>query len=99
MPVSDFQRIRDPIMLWWPYIKKMIQILYIRDCCKNLRIAINMPKPKQAGSVDQNRINVLDAFELNYWTEKLDVTKVKLKAAVNAVGPAVKDVESYLKKK
>jgi len=37
--------------------------------------------------------------EVAYWTEKLDVTKVRLKAAVNAVGNATKDVEAYLKKK
>jgi hypothetical protein len=42
---------------------------------------------------------VINTSEIDYWTEKLDVTKVRLKAAVNAVGPAVKDVEAYLKKK
>ena len=58
-----------------------------------------MANPNQTGTVDQNRINVLDPFEVNYWTEKLDITKVKLKAAVNAAGPLVKDVETYLNKK
>lgn len=57
-----------------------------------------MANPNQNGKADRSRINVLDAFELNYWTEKLDVTKVKLKAAVNAVGPLAKDVEAYLQK-
>lgn len=56
----------------------------------------NTPK---TGTPDRNRINVHEAYELNYWTEKLDITKVKLKAAVNAVGPVIKDVEAYLKKR
>ena len=45
------------------------------------------------------RINALEDKELRAWSDKLDVTKVKLKAAVNAVGPFVRDVEAYLRKK
>jgi hypothetical protein len=51
------------------------------------------------GSPDRERIDISERTEVDYWTEKLGVTTVKLKAAVNAVGPAVKDVEAYLKKK
>jgi hypothetical protein len=43
-------------------------------------------------------INIGDKNDVDYWIEKFDVTKVRLKAAVNAVGPAVKDVAVYLKK-
>ncbi|HEY8931223.1 MAG TPA: DUF3606 domain-containing protein [Mucilaginibacter sp.] len=47
----------------------------------------------------KSQINMENRQEVAYWTEKLDVTKVRLKAAVNAVGNATRDVEAYLKKK
>lgn len=47
---------------------------------------------------DSGNINISDKQEVDYWTEKFDVTRVRLKAAINAVGPVVKDVTSYLKK-
>lgn len=47
---------------------------------------------------DAGKINISDKKEVDYWTEKFDVTKVRLKAAVNAAGPEVKDVAAYLKK-
>jgi hypothetical protein len=48
---------------------------------------------------DPDRINVNEQEELTAWSDKFDVTKVRLKAAVNAVGPSVKDVAAYLIKK
>jgi hypothetical protein len=50
-------------------------------------------------SPDRGQINVSEKNEADYWTEKLGITKVKLKAAVNAVGADAKDVEAWLKKK
>jgi hypothetical protein len=49
--------------------------------------------------IEKQMININEASEIAYWTEKFDTTKVKLKAAINAAGPVIKDVESYLKKK
>jgi hypothetical protein len=43
-------------------------------------------------------INLDEDKDLRAWADKFDVTKAKLKAAVNAVGNSPKDVESYLKK-
>ena len=43
-------------------------------------------------------INMNEDKDLRAWADKFDVTKAKLKAAVNAVGNSQKDVESYLKK-
>ena len=43
-------------------------------------------------------INMNEDKDLRAWADKFDVTKAKLKAAVNAVGNSPKDVESYLKK-
>ncbi|QKJ30307.1 DUF3606 domain-containing protein [Mucilaginibacter mali] len=56
----------------------------------------NKQEPPNAG---KHTISLSDASEAAYWTEKFDTTKVRLKAAVNAVGPVAKDVEAYLKKK
>jgi hypothetical protein len=53
----------------------------------------------KTGSSTREQINVSERNEVDYWTEKFGVTKVKLKAAINAVGAAPKDVEAWLKKK
>ncbi|HEY4327520.1 MAG TPA: DUF3606 domain-containing protein [Mucilaginibacter sp.] len=58
-----------------------------------------MENKQQDTSPAKGSINVSKAKEIAYWAEKLDVTKARLKAAVNAVGPVAKDVEAYLKKK
>lgn len=47
---------------------------------------------------DPNKINVNQSWELNYWTDTLGVSEQKLRAAVSAVGPLVKDVKKYLGK-
>jgi hypothetical protein len=58
-----------------------------------------MEQQQKVISRPEEIINIGEATELAYWTEKFDTTKVRLKAAINAVGPVVKDVEAYLKKK
>jgi hypothetical protein len=58
-----------------------------------------MEAKKTTGIPDGEQINVNERFEADYWTEKFGTTKVKLKAAVNAVGTSAKAVEAYLKKK
>ncbi|HEY9000642.1 MAG TPA: DUF3606 domain-containing protein [Mucilaginibacter sp.] len=57
-----------------------------------------MDHPQNESSPDKERIDISDADQLTYWTDKFDTTKVRLKAVVNAVGPSVKDVEAYLRK-
>lgn len=44
-------------------------------------------------------INSSDDAALRVWADRLNVTKVKLKATINAVGPSAKDVEAYLGRK
>ena len=46
-----------------------------------------------------DEIDVRKPAELSYWADKFEVTNVKLKAAVNAAGPSVKAVETYLRKR
>jgi hypothetical protein len=45
---------------------------------------------------DSKRINLTEAWELNYWCEKLNVTQAQLKAAVKATGPSVSAVRKHL---
>ena len=57
-----------------------------------------MERIQTIGSGNTEVINMDDDEDLRVWADKFDVTKAKLKAAVNAVGNSPKDVESYLKK-
>ena len=57
-----------------------------------------MDSKQNVGSPDRDRINVNEAYELQYWSEKFKVSHEELKAAVKAAGTSVKDVEQYLKK-
>jgi len=57
-----------------------------------------MQRPQKTGSGTTQVINMDEDEDLRAWADKFDVTKAKLKAAVNAVGNSPKDVESYLKK-
>lgn len=45
---------------------------------------------------DPNKININQAWERTYWSNKFGITIEKLKEAVEAVGPWVKDVKKYL---
>lgn len=53
---------------------------------------------KNTGKQDDIRINVNQTWELKRWSEKLGVSEEKLRQAVKAVGPMVKDVKKYLGK-
>ena len=48
---------------------------------------------------DASRINIHEPWEVSYWTKKFGVTAERLKAAVAAVGPMVKDVEKHLQRR
>lgn len=50
----------------------------------------------KTGKADDIRINVNQPYELRDWSEKLGVTPDRLKQAVQAVGPMVKDVNRHL---
>lgn len=57
-----------------------------------------MPDSKtQQGPQDRSRINSSEMYELQYWSKKFGVTAGEIKAAVDKVGPMVKDVEEELK--
>ena len=46
--------------------------------------------------VHRKRIDVSQAYECRYWSEKFDVTPAQLRKAVSRVGPMVKDVQREL---
>jgi hypothetical protein len=48
---------------------------------------------------DKTRINMSEPYEKEYWKRKFRVSGQALAGAVRAVGPSVKKVERYLKKK
>lgn len=50
------------------------------------------------GPADRSRINVHEAYELEYWCKEFGVTAEKLKEAVKAVGVMAVDVRRYLGK-
>ena len=52
------------------------------------------PVPADAG-----RINMGDAREILYWTEKFGCSKADLVSAVGSVGPVATKVQAYLKRK
>jgi len=55
-----------------------------------------MDSKSKTGKADDSRINVNEDYELQYWSEKLNVTKEKLKEAVADVGTSVEAVKKYL---
>jgi hypothetical protein len=52
---------------------------------------------KQTGRQDDQRINIEQDHELGYWSEKLGVSRERLRQAVQAAGPVVKDVQAHLR--
>ena len=50
------------------------------------------------GPRDAARINVNEAWELDYWSKKFGVTKSDLKDAVEKVGFGASTVEAHFKK-
>lgn len=51
------------------------------------------------GPADAARVNVHEAYEVEYWTEKFGCTADQLKACVKKVGVMAVDVEKCCKQK
>jgi translation initiation factor 6 (eIF-6) len=49
-------------------------------------------------SLDRDRINVSEYYELEYWSNKFGVSIERLKTAVKAVGNSITAVSQYLNK-
>ena len=58
-----------------------------------------MPDDKtKTGTADDVRINVTEAYEVQYWSRKFGVTPEALRDAVAAAGPMVADLQRELNK-
>ena len=51
---------------------------------------------KRTAPEDPKKININQAWEVQYWCKVLGVTEDELREAVEAVGPMVEDVKAYL---
>src|SRR4051794_2284099 len=51
----------------------------------------------KVGQQDRDRINVNEDYELSDWEKHFGVSRERLREAVNAAGPMVKDVDKWLK--
>jgi hypothetical protein len=52
----------------------------------------------ERGPQDRSRVNVNEAWELQYWSKKFGVTEEELKNAVKAAGPSADAVGKHLGK-
>jgi hypothetical protein len=50
----------------------------------------------KTGKQDDQRINVEQDHELNYWSKELGVSREQLRQAVQQAGPFVKNVRQHL---
>jgi uncharacterized protein DUF3606 len=53
--------------------------------------------PKNGGYGEKTRIDVNQPYQVAYWKQRFGVSDQELIAAILAVGPLAKKVESYLK--
>jgi hypothetical protein len=53
---------------------------------------------KNRGPADRAKVNVNEAWEVQWWTKSLGCTEAQLKAAVKAVGTSVAAVRVHLAK-
>jgi hypothetical protein len=51
---------------------------------------------RQTGKADDQRINVEQDHELNYWSKELGVSREQLRNAVQQAGPLVRNVRQHL---
>lgn len=51
---------------------------------------------KQTGRQDDQRINLGQDHEVNYWSKELGVSREELRRAVEQAGPMVKNVRQHL---
>ena len=56
-----------------------------------------MDDKSKTGRADDSRIDVNEAYEVQYWSKKFNVSEHRLKEAVQSVGPMAEDVKRYLR--
>ena len=66
------------------------------DVCFNRRANTIADDLKQTGRQDDQRINLDQDHEVNYWSKELGVSREELRRAVEQAGPMVKNVRQHL---
>lgn len=56
-----------------------------------------MDNKQNKGPQDRSRISTSERYEMDYWSEKFNVSRDELEAAVKAVGNSADKVEEHLK--
>lgn len=56
-----------------------------------------MDDKSKRGPQDASRVNVNEDYEMDYWTERFNVSRDELRKAVSEVGPSVTAIEEFLK--
>ena len=54
---------------------------------------------RRRGPEDPKKININQSWEIDYWTEKLNISEKTLKLAVGNAGPMVNNVKAWLRSK
>ena len=52
---------------------------------------------KHSANRDDQRINIVQDFEMRYWTTQLKISEELLRKGVSEVGPMVNDVKKWLR--
>lgn len=58
-----------------------------------------MDDKNKRGPQDASRVNVNEDYELQYWTERFNVSRDELREAVKQAGPSVTALEEFFKAK
>ena len=58
-----------------------------------------MDDKTKTGKADDSQININESYEVQYWSEKLNVPEEVLKNAVRAAGTSVEDFTENLEQK
>lgn len=63
-----------------------------------LKEAVVADNKTQKGPADRSRVNINEAYEVEYWSQKFGVTPQELRDAEKKVGPMAADVQKALGK-
>ena len=55
-----------------------------------------MPNHRKTGTIDRNRIDPQEEYEVADWAFKLDVSRERLLATIDKVGPMADDIRREL---
>ena len=57
------------------------------------------PNTAQSKKYAMQHVSISDSTELRYWCKQYDCSEKQLKKAIEAVGPSIRNISAYLRKK